>query len=274
MAKPTPEETWRGVLTGTIPGLRTYQRIFKKIPSEPRCKLCYAPFGKPGNFLIRIFGGRPSPLNRRLCTWCISKAHKHPGGAEIEISALFADVRGSTALAEHSPAGEFGQLLARFWGTAARVVDRWDGIVDKFVGDEAVALFIPGFAGQDHAARAFAAARDLLRETGHETGEPWIPVGVGVHTGPSFVGIIGEGDALDFTAVGDTVNTTARLTAAAAAGEILISQDAATAAGLDTGGLERRTLELRGREQTVDAWVQRAMISSVDLPSPVRATQS
>jgi adenylate cyclase len=260
MAKRTPEEMWRATLTGQVRGLRTIQSLMKRIPSEPRCKLCYAPFGKPGTVVLRLFGfGRPSPLNRRLCMACIRSAHKHPGGAEVEISVLFADVRGSTGLAEHAPAGEFGQLLTRFWGTAARVVDRWDGIVDKFVGDEAVALFIPGFAGADHAARALSAARDLLAETGHAEGEPWIPIGIGVHTGPSYVGFLGEGDALDFTAVGDTVNTAARLTAAAGAGEILVSDAAASAAGLSTPGLEHRVLELRGREQTVAAWVQPAV---------------
>jgi adenylate cyclase len=261
MSEPNTNEEWRRVLTGEIPGLRTFQRIFKKIPSEPRCKLCYAPFGKPGNLFLRVFGWKPSPMNRRLCSICIRSAHKHPGGAEVEISVMFADVRGSTTLAEHLPAGEFGQLLTRFWGTAAKVVDRWDGIVDKFVGDEAVALFIPGFAGKDHAARAVRSARDLLLETGHGDGEPSIPVGIGIHTGVSYVGYIGEGDALDFTAVGDTVNIAARLTSMAKAGEIIISDSAAAAAELDTSGLEQRTLELRGREQTVDAWVQPAMSS-------------
>ncbi|MEO8289716.1 MAG: adenylate/guanylate cyclase domain-containing protein [Gaiellaceae bacterium] len=261
MAKKTPEEVWRATLMGEVAGLRLFQQVFKKIPSEPRCKLCYAPFGRPGNLVLRVLGGKPSPMNRRLCTMCTKSAHKHPGGAEVEISALFADVRGSTGLAERASAGDFGQLLARFWGTAARVVDRWDGVVDKFVGDEAVALFIPGFAGKDHAARAVSTARDLLAETGHGDGEPWIPIGVGVHTGVSYVGFLGEGDALDFTAVGDTVNTAARLTAAARTGEIVISAASATAAGLDTSGLEQRTLELRGREQTVEAWVQRAMSS-------------
>lgn len=261
MAKPTPEELWRDLLNGDLKGMRMFQTLFKKIPSEPRCKLCFAPFGKPGNVLIRIFGGKPSPMNRRLCTWCIKEAHKHPGGAEVEISAMFADVRGSTSIAERLPPGEFGQLITRFWGAAARTIDRWDGIVDKFVGDEAVALFIPGFAGKDHADRAIKSALDLLEATGHGTGEPWIPVGIGVHTGTSFVGWIGEGDALDFTAVGDTVNTAARLTAMAGAGEILVSDAAARAASLDTSGLERRTLELRGREQAVDAWVQPAMSS-------------
>jgi adenylate cyclase len=79
-----------------------------------------------------------------------------------------------------------------------------------------------------------------------------------VHTGKSFVGAVGEGDARDFTALGDTVNTTARLTGLAGAGEILVSAEAATAGGLETTGLERRTLELRGREQSVDAWVAKA----------------
>jgi adenylate cyclase len=119
-----------------------------------------------------------------------------------------------------------------------------------------VVLFIPGFAGEEHAARAIDAARDLMRETGNDGDEPWIPLGAGVHTGMSFVGTVGEGDAIDFTAVGDTLNTAARLMAAAGPGEIVISAAAADSAALDTAGLEHRSLELRGREQTVDAWVE------------------
>jgi adenylate cyclase len=153
---------------------------------------------------------------------------------------------------------EFSRLLARFYGAAAGIVDEWDGIVDKFVRDGAVALFIPGFAGSDHAADAIAAARGLLEETGNGGREPWIPVGAAVHTGTSFVGSVGEGDARDFTALGDTVNTTARLTDLAGAGEILVSAEAAAAGGLETTGLERRTLQLRGRDQSVDAWVATA----------------
>jgi adenylate cyclase len=132
-----------------MPGIQAMKRLFKLIPSEPRCKLCMAPFGRPGNLGMRLIGGGPSPLNRRLCTMCIRAIHKHPGGAEIDVTALFVDIRGSTAIAENTPAGDFGQLLARFYGTAARLVDRWDGIIDKFVGDEAVALFIPGLAGKE-----------------------------------------------------------------------------------------------------------------------------
>lgn len=137
------------------------------------------------------------------------------------------------------------------------MIDERDGILDKFLGDGAVALFIPGFAGSDHAADAIAAAQGLLERTGNDPPDPWIPVDAGVHTGKSFVGSVGEGDARDFTARGDTVNTAARLTGLAGAGELLISAHAATAGGIETTGLERRTLELRGMERTVDAWVAR-----------------
>jgi adenylate cyclase len=171
---------------------------------------------------------------------------------------LFADVRGSTGLAEGMSAQDFSSLIARFYGTAAKVVDEWNGLVDKFVGDEVVALFIPGFTGEDHAARAVGAARDLMRATGNDGGDPWIPIGAGVHTGVPYVGRVGQGDACDFTAVGDAVNTAARLASSAAAGEILVSSSAANASELDTTGIELRILALRGREETAEAWVATA----------------
>src|SRR5439155_197785 len=82
-------------------------------------KLCNAPFRGFGGALMRAIAYGPSPLNRRLCKWCIRAVSKHPGGAEIEISVLFADVRGSTGLAEEMAPEEFSRLLARFYGTAA-----------------------------------------------------------------------------------------------------------------------------------------------------------
>ena len=81
---------------------------------------------------------------------------------------------------------------------------------------------------------------------------------MGIHTGVAFAGTVGEGDAVDFTALGDTVNAAARIAGMAAAGELLVSETTAEAAGLDTSSLERRTLELRGREQPVDVWVSSA----------------
>jgi adenylate cyclase len=263
MAKLTPEQMWRQMLTGDYPRLHGMRRVWGALPSPPRCKLCNAPFKGPGGLLMRAIRYGPSPLNRRLCKWCTRAVHKHPGGAEIDVTVLFSDVRGSTALAERMAPEDFSRLMSRFYGAAARVVDDSDGIIDKFLGDGTVALFIPGFAGQEHAAAAIEVACRLLEATGNDGGDPWIPVGAGVHTGRSFVGIVGEGDARDFTAVGDTVNTAARLSDCAEAGELLVSAQAADVGGLETSGLEQRTLELRGRDQTVDAWVVNARMPAL-----------
>ena len=176
---PEESEAWRRVLNGDLGQLKYFRAVLGKIPAGPRCKLCAAPLKAPGSLLLKPLGFGPSRLNRRLCRACFRTVDKKPGGAEIELSLLFADVRGSTALAERIPAQEFSQLISRFYGTAARVVDEWDGIVDKFVGDEVVALFVPGFAGEEYASRAVEAARQLMRETGNDGAEPWIPIGAG-----------------------------------------------------------------------------------------------
>jgi adenylate cyclase len=252
------DEMWRQMLMGELKSVQRLRRAVGWIPSEPRCKLCAAPFGSPGKMLVRFLGFAPSRINRRLCRACIRHMEKEPGGAEVELTLLFADVRGSTALAEQAAAQEFSRLIARFYGVAAAEIDKQDGIVDKFVGDEVVALFIPGFAGADHAARAIEAAHALLRRTGNDGDDPWIRVGAAVHTGVAYVGTVGEGDAVDFTALGDAANTAARLASSAGPGEILVSSAAAAAAELDTSELEGRTLTLRGRSECVQAWVATA----------------
>ncbi|HEY7004072.1 MAG TPA: adenylate/guanylate cyclase domain-containing protein [Gaiellaceae bacterium] len=252
------DEEWRRVLTGEQRGhfcwKPSVRRISRAIPSDPRCKLCDTPFGRPGS-VLRFFGFGPSRINRRICSGCIHQLEKRLGGAEVEATFLFADVRGSTALAESAGPDEFRRLMARFYAEAAAAVDSRNGIVDKFAGDELVALFIPGFAGEDHAADAIAAARELLVRTGHEDDSPWLPVGAGVHVGTAYIGTVGEDEALDFTALGDPVNAAARLAGQAETGEILVSTAAAIAARLDQDGLETRTLELRGRSEALEAVV-------------------
>ena len=252
------DEEWRRVLTGERRAHfcwnPTVRRISRAIPSDPRCKLCDTPFGRPGN-ILRFLGFGPSRINRRICSGCIHQLEKRPGGTEVEATFLFADVRGSTALAESVGAEAFRGLMARFYAEAAAAVDGRNGIVDKFAGDELVALFIPGFAGPDHTAQAVDSARELLARTGHEDGAAWLPVGAGVHIGTAYIGTVGEEEALDFTALGDPVNTAARLAGVANAGEILVSTDAAKAANLAMDGLETRSLDLRGRSEALRAVV-------------------
>jgi adenylate cyclase len=114
-----------------------------------------------------------------------------------------------------------------------------------------VAMFFPLLSGTRHAARGVDAAGELLRATGHaDHGGPWVPLGAGVHTGMAWVGAVGAGTHTTMTALGDAVNTTARLASAAGAGEILVTTDAATAAGLDSS-LERKLLDLKGKQEPV-----------------------
>jgi len=247
------ESFWRKYLTtGEFEKERRQRRFFRMLPGTPRCKSCYAPFGGAGSALVRfIYHKQPSNLNPQLCNVCDVFAKRFQGGAEVELSLLFADVRGSTQLAEKMTALEFSKLINRFYNAASEVMVHTDALIDKIIGDQVAGIYVPGFAGQAHTRRALEAARDLLRVTGHGQPQgPWIPLGVGVHSGVAFVGSVGSAaGASDITVLGDVPNTAARLASSARQGEILISDAAYSAAGLDLGRLETRHLELKGKSQ-------------------------
>lgn len=188
-------------------------------------------------------------------------ANKYPGGTELEISMLFVDVRGSTGLAEQMTSADFSQLMNRFYKVATDVLIRTDAIIDKFVGDEVIGLYLPIFTGSDHATPAILAAQELLVATGNAQGQkPWLPIGIGVHTGPVFIGTVSgaEESVTDITALGDNVNVAARLASMAAPGEALISEATFAIGGAHLGELDRRQLELKGRSEPVPARVLRA----------------
>lgn len=223
----TDEEAfWRGLLTGDDPGVPMYwmRTAFGVVRSPDRCKVCNIPFTGAGSLLFQALWSGPSNLTPHFCKKCEDFAKRHHGGAEVEMTMLFVDVRGSTALAETMSAGDFRVLLNRFYAVATDILTDNGAWLDKFVGDEAIGLFIPGFAGNDHAALAVRAAKDLLDATGHnDPGGPWVPLGVGINTGPAFMGTVGTGKVCDITALGDEVNVAARLSSAAEAGQIVLS---------------------------------------------------
>ena len=186
--------------------------------------------------------------------------HTHPGGAEVELSMLFVDVRGSSQLARQLGATAFGKLMNRFYKAASEVLVETDAYVDKFVGDEVIGLYLPVFTGNEHAALAIDAARRILRATGHRGPEgAWVPVGVGVHTGIAYVGTASgaEGSISDVTALGESVNVAARLSSAAAAGEALVSDAAWTASRMKDDDSVHREIELRGISGSVGVRVLR-----------------
>ena len=238
------------------PRVRRLRRFWRTVPSAPRCKMCTSPFGPPGGPLLRLIGKGRWAGNSDYCAGCFKQLYRQRDGAEIECTLLFADIRGSTQLAESMSATDFRALLDRYYRTAAEVLIEHEAIVDKFVGDEVVAIFIPALAGENHAGQAIDAGLDLLRATGHETDAPWAPIGIGVNTGEAFVGVVGTADHVEFTALGDNVNVTARLASAAAGGEILVTESAARAANLASArGTERRRLDLRGKAEATDVIV-------------------
>jgi adenylate cyclase len=203
-----------------------------------------------------LFGKQRFALNPRYCNLCDVASREFPGGAEVEMSMLFIDIRGSTALSEKMSPTEFSRLINRFYAVATKLINDQDGLVEKLAGDEVAAFWGAGFAGPDYVKRTINVAQNLLRAMDREN----IPVGIGVHTGIAYFGAIGTaGGMMDISAVGDEVNLAARLASKAGQGEIIVSEQALQAAGIDGRKLEARSLELKGISGPVVARVMHSL---------------
>src|SRR5215471_7562566 len=182
-----------------------------------------------------------------------------PGGAEIDIAILFADVRGSTQLGERLGPAEYASLLNRFYKAATETLIRHDAVIDKLIGDEVMALFIPGFCGPYYRRRAAEAGLALFQALGYQkAGTPWMPIGAAVNSGKSYVGNVGSEGVVDFTALGDPVNTASRLASNAGAGELLLSEEVFETVSEKMPHAEARTLNLRGKESPFSVRVLKA----------------
>lgn len=269
MDKKYYDEIWHWYLTGEarIPMPAHYrmfigiqEKVFSILPSDPHCFECGIPMAGVGGWLLRFNGSKPSSFSSKLCRGCEDFVRKKESGAEVELSMLFADVRDSTPLAESSTTSEFKDVIQRFYRETSDVLIEHNAMVNRLMGDQVSALFVPRFAGRDHAKVALRAAQDLLRVTGHGAGKtPWVPVGVGIHTGVAYVGAVGSPNGVNEIAVlGSAANTCARLSSRAAAGEILISEDSIKSGELPVNGLESRMLDLKGVSQPVPVRVMKA----------------
>lgn len=258
------DELWYWYLTGekraTFPEdlerqFEARQRLFRLFPGTPRCFECNVPLAGLGGLILRPLGNRPSSFSPRFCNNCEKFARSREAGAEVVLSLLFADIRDSTPLAEKLGNARFKELIRRFYKVTSEVLIEHNAMVNRLMGDQISALFVPRFAGNEHARVAIQAAREILRVTGHEDPSgPWVPVGVGVHTGSAYVGVVGSKEGVNEIAVlGSSVNLTARLSSQAATGEILISEDAVRSAEFDAGVFQQRVLQLKGISTPVTA---------------------
>ncbi len=244
MAKPLD---WQALLVDGYEPLKKAQRIFRRLPHDPRCKLCQNPFAGVGGKVVGFMGRKPSRKNPNLCQYCFD--HLPSGGIEIDIGVVFADVRGSTSIGERSTATAFAERLNRFYATATDVLIAHDGLVDKLIGDEVMALFIRGIAGPDYRRKAAEAAVDLAAAVDD------VPVGVAANAGVAFVGNVGSGTVLDFTALGDAVNVGARLQAHAAPGEVVLASELYMLVAAGHPGARFEQVDVRGRDVPVEVAV-------------------
>lgn len=257
MAKSAPvsdsEALWRETLTEGHHRLSRLRKVMRVLPGTPRCKVCQNPFGGFGGHVCRVIGFRPSRKNPQLCSICCEKMP--PGGAEVETAILFADVRGSSALADKLGPAAYAATLNRFYHTVTEVLIQYDATIDKLIGDEVMAFFVPGFCGPTFKQSAVTAGRALLRSIGYGSAEaPWLPLGVGIDAGVAFVGNVGGQGYIDFTALGAPVNTAQRIQAAARPGELLVGRGVFMAVADSYPAHEPRELQVKGREAPLSAW--------------------
>jgi adenylate cyclase len=229
-------------------------RMFHALPSSPRCAICGAPFAGIGRHVAGPLGYRPSRKNPTVCGVCVE--FSPAGGMTQHTGVLFADLRGFTARSDGVDPREVSLLLSRFYRCAEDVLFP-DAIIDKLIGDEVMALYLPdlrpAMSREDVPSVMLSHARELLRSVGYgPDSEPFVEMGVGLDVGEAFVGNIGQRALYDFTAVGDVVNTASRLQGQARGGEVVLSER--VAAGLPEPVGERVELELKGKREPQTAY--------------------
>ncbi len=225
--------------------------VFTHLPSTPRCAACGSPFGGFGGRIMKLAGREPSRMNPNWCAGCFEKAP--PGGFVGTVGVLFADVRGSTELGERLAPKDLADRYNEFYDVSTRAIVR-HGIVDKLIGDEVMGLYLPALCGGRIADALVDDASAILRSLGRRD-EPTLAVGIGIGIGEAYVGHVGSGHVSDFTAIGDIVNTVARLQSHADAGEIVMPTALADLAGA-TGRNE--VVSVKGKEQPLSVCVMTA----------------
>jgi adenylate cyclase len=179
------------------------------------------------------------------------------GGDKRPVAVLFSDIRGFTALAESMRPEDTASLLTEYFTEMVDCVFRHDGTLDKFMGDALMAHWGAPIGGDHDADNAVAAAIDMMKALDglnahwRTSGRPELHVGIGLNYGEAFAGNIGSERRLEFTVIGDTVNTAYRLCSAADAGEILITDDLRRALKTLPGLTESPPMELKNKAQPV-----------------------
>lgn len=157
---------------------------------------------------------------------------------------MFADLRVSTNLAESRRISDFTSPIQRFSKGATEIILGNFGMVKRLTGDQVIGLFVPRFSGWKNGQAAIETAIALLHATQHQVEDgPWAPVGIGIYSGPAYVGTFGSGESVNEIAVpGNDANLAACLSFEAAPGEVIIRQETLVHPGSDSQGMEMHIL--------------------------------
>ena len=182
------------------------------------------------------------------------------GGDKRPVAVLFSDIRGFTALSETMNPDAMATLLTEYFTEMVECVFRHGGTLDKFIGDAVMAQWGAPIGSPDDADEAMAAAMEMMAELRKlndgwaAQGRPSLQIGIGLNYGEAFAGNIGSERRLEFTVIGDTVNTASRLCGKAAAAEILISDDMRKALTSPPPLDECPPMELKNKSQPVKVY--------------------
>jgi adenylate cyclase len=182
------------------------------------------------------------------------------GGEKCPVAVLFSDIRGFTALAETMRPDEMASLLTEYFTEMVDCVFRYEGTLDKFIGDEIMAQWGAPISGFDDVDKTMAAAIEMMRQLEklnagwRIVGRPELQIGIGLNFGEAFAGNIGSERRLEFTVIGDTVNTAKRLCSAADAGQILLTDDFRRALRNPPKLVECPPMELKNKSQPVTVY--------------------
>ena len=242
------EELWAHVFGVGAADLLDQRKTHARLPSPPRCRLCKAPFGCIGGAFLLFRGKKKAKRNPHYCSACDTFLEANPGGAEVPMALLYADIRGSTKFVhDHSPQ-EVMRRTNRFLDLATQSITDQDGFLLAFYGDCVFANWPPGFSGPDYVEKAMASARDLA----NACKEVDIPVGIGVHSGEAYMCSVlaNKGTFRDVSVFGEAVNLVARLSDHAAPGEVMASDAFASAGNFESDEVH---LQLKGFDAEVIA---------------------
>ena len=140
------------------------RRFFGLLPSDLRCAICLSPFEGSGGTLVKVLlNERRSTMNPLLCSTCEDGLRKVRYGLELEMSMLFADIRGSTPLADSMGTTEFRKLINHFYTETTHVLMHSYAMIDKLAGDAVSGYYLPGIAGEDYARKPLMRPRKCLR---------------------------------------------------------------------------------------------------------------